>query len=419
MQGYHPEKHSDATHNDPLRIALYSHDTCGLGHMRRNLLIAEALVEAFPQANVLLITGAREVAAFRFPPRVDAVSLPSLYKKANEVYSARSLGVAISELIRIRSNIIRTSIEAFKPNLFIVDKVARGTMGELDDTLNDLAGKGDVACVLGLRDILDEPKETNAEWENGNYSDTISKFYDAVWIYGDERVFDIQKAYNFSKEVAGKTVYAGYLDPSTRLRKARPDGRDAEMLRQLGGRFSLCAVGGGQDGSELAEAFARASFPEGMNGLILTGPHMPADAREKLQHIADKKPHLHVVKFLSEPLHAYRAATCIVSMGGYNTTLEILGLGVPALIVPRVQPRAEQLMRSTALAKLDLIDQLHPQHLSAEAISNWLTGRSVKQNARDVIDMQGLQRIPSLVQQVRYPDHHHPSSLSEVQHVFS
>ncbi len=383
--------------NRPLRIALYSHDTCGLGHMRRNLLIAETLVEHFPNANILLITGAREVASFRFPDRVDAVSLPSLYKKANENYSARSLSVDIKELIHMRANIIRTSIEVFNPDVFIVDKVARGTMGELDDTLAYLSSKTSTRCVLGLRDILDGPEVSTAEWYASGSSEAVKNCYDSVWIYGDERVYDFRAAYNFSADIEHKIEFAGYLDPSTRLNRVQPDKQDTQLINQLGDRFFVCAVGGGQDGAELALSFAHATFPEGVNGLIVTGPHMPAEAKDQLQAIVDGHEHLTMVGFLAEPLHVYRAAERIVCMGGYNTTLELLGLDSRALIVPRVFPREEQWIRSQALSALGLIDHLHPDNLSAHAISNWFREERSKPVARQLIDLTGLNRIPSLV----------------------
>jgi predicted glycosyltransferase len=41
------------------RIALYSHDTVGIGHMRRNLSIAQALARSVGEPLILLITGGR------------------------------------------------------------------------------------------------------------------------------------------------------------------------------------------------------------------------------------------------------------------------------------------------------------------------------------------------------------------------
>jgi len=74
----------DPAHRGPKwRIALYSHDTMGIGHMRRNLLIAQTLAHSPAPAAILLIAGAHELNAFGVPPGVDCLTLPSLRKEGN------------------------------------------------------------------------------------------------------------------------------------------------------------------------------------------------------------------------------------------------------------------------------------------------------------------------------------------------
>ncbi len=73
-----------APHFEPpprkLRVALYSHDTMGLGHMRRNLLIAQTLMNCPSPPVILMIAGAREAGALPLPAGVDCLTLPSLGK---------------------------------------------------------------------------------------------------------------------------------------------------------------------------------------------------------------------------------------------------------------------------------------------------------------------------------------------------
>src|SRR4029434_2628044 len=88
------------------RIALYSHDTMGIGHVRRNLLIAQALVRSTSGASILLIAGAREACAFALPPGVDWLTLPSLYKDGDGTYEARRLGIGKDELVTLRARAV-------------------------------------------------------------------------------------------------------------------------------------------------------------------------------------------------------------------------------------------------------------------------------------------------------------------------
>ncbi len=384
----------------PMRIALYSHDTCGLGHMRRNLLIAEALERAFPKVNILMITGAREVAAFRFPDGVDAVTLPSLYKEENDRYRSRSLRFDINDLITMRSRLIRTSIEAFAPDLFIVDKVARGTMNELDDTLVYIREQTNTRCILGLRDILDQPDIVQNEWQKAGSRETIAKYYDAVWVYGDPNVYEADRLYNFPADTTDKLSYTGYLDPTLRLEDAQLDNNTTTLLRDLGDRFFMCAVGGGQDGQHLADSFAKAIFPEGVSGLIVTGPHMPSACLEALRALARERPHLYVIEFSAEPMLLYAAAERVVSMGGYNTTCELLVLHKKSLIMPRVEPREEQWIRAQRLHALGMLDVIHPRDVNPDAITAWFGTTNNHAPPLDTIDMLGLNRIPGLVKQL-------------------
>src|SRR5262249_37899123 len=184
------------------RVALYSHDTMGIGHMRRNLLIARALAAGHPPPVVLLIAGAREVSSFDLPPGVDCLSLPALCKDGAGQYRARHLDLPLDDLIALRGRPIAAAREAFAPDVFIVDKVPRGAVNELDPALRSVRTNGRVRCVLGLRDVLDEPAAVRREWREAGGDDTVAACYDAVWVYGDPAVYDPVAEYGFGPEVA-------------------------------------------------------------------------------------------------------------------------------------------------------------------------------------------------------------------------
>src|SRR5262245_15256612 len=102
-----------------LRIALYSHDTMGLGHLRRNQLIAQSLAFSSVPVSVLLIAGAREASAFNLPPGVDYLTLPALSKEGNDQYDSRSLAVSLDKLIQLRTATITAAVDAFDPDVFL------------------------------------------------------------------------------------------------------------------------------------------------------------------------------------------------------------------------------------------------------------------------------------------------------------
>lgn len=385
-----------------LRVALYSHDTMGLGHVRRNLLIAHTLASSDLDASVLLIGGTRRATAFPVPPRTDFLTLPALRKNSDGCYEARRLPQSLSALIRLRSDVIRAALESFEPHVLVVDNVPRGAVRELDASLATLRRGGRTRIVLGLRDVLDEPAVVEREWRRARNEEVIEGYYDAVWVYGDPAVFDPVAEYRFSPGVADKVRYAGYLDQRLRLRYSA--ARDAPSLEDLGigdGPLALCVVGGGQDGAGLAEAFALADLPRDFGGLILTGPFMEGEAQARLRELVDARQRMRIVEFVAEPARILAQAERVVTMGGYNSTCEALSLEKPALIVPRVRPRAEQWIRALRLRGLGLVDVLHPDRLTPEAIGAWLSSDVPSPvGVRDRIDMEGLTRLPTFVEEL-------------------
>jgi len=379
-----------------LRVALYSHDTMGIGHMRRNLLIAETLMQSQGVGGGLIVAGAREAAALIMPAGVDCLTLPAFKKHRNGGYRSRSLGLPLEALVCLRARTIRAAIEAYRPDVLIVDKVPRGLGGELEPTLETLRRHGRTRCVLGLRDVLDSPRQVRCEWHQEASDEAVEKYYDSVWVYGDPAVYNPVQEYGFSAKTAAKIRYTGYFDQ--RMRAGFQADNPPADLGLPPGPLTLCMVGGGQDGAALAQAFAKAALTSGVNSVLVTGPCMPASIRQRLQRLAAGAPRLRVLEFVAEPSPLLAAADHVVAMGGYNTVTEILSFGKRALIVPRTVPREEQLIRAERLRDLGLIDMLHPDQLTSEAITRWLT-RSFEPlpPARERIDFQGLTRLPEFL----------------------
>jgi predicted glycosyltransferase len=155
----------------------------------------------------------------------------------------------------------------------------------------------------------------------------------------------------------------------------------------------LCTVGGGQDGMALARTFVATPFPRDSFGLVLAGPQMPLDLLEDLRHRAEPRGRVRVLRFVPEPAPLFARADRLITMGGYNSTLEAVSFGKPALIVPRVKPRQEQWLRADRLRALGLLDVLHPDDLSPGRLGTWLAEERAHLRAADAVDLGGLPRI--------------------------
>jgi predicted glycosyltransferase len=374
---------------------LYSHDTMGLGHMRRNLLIAETLVGGGLDATVLLVCGAVQACALFLRAGIDCVTLPALRKQPDGTYDSRHLDLPLDEVVALRARTIRGAVEAFRPDLLVADNVPRGALGELQPTLDDLAGRS-VPCVLGLRDVLDDPSAVAREWRRAHNERAIRDYYDAVWVYGDQALYDVAAECRFALPTRRKLSYLGYLDQRERLRHWTADALEDGLPE---GPFALCTVGGGQDGDRLAEAFALARAPLGVRRVIVSGPDMDAASRERLHALARGDRSLTVVDFVREPANLVARAACLVSMGGYNSVCEALSFRKRALIVPRAAPRREQLIRAERLRDRGLVDLLHPEALAPHPISSWIA-ENVGRPGRNDVDFGGLDRVRQLAREL-------------------
>jgi predicted glycosyltransferase len=380
------------------RIALYSHDALGLGHLRRNLAIAEALAGNERKRATLLVTGAREAGVFPMPPGTDCLALPALTKSGGD-YRPRSIGMGLDELVELRTNAITSALTAFDPDVLIVDKRALGICGELRPSLDLLRAGGHTHLVLGLRDVLDAPSEVLREWSASGDADAALEYYDAVWVYGDPSVYDVATECDFAPELRDRVSYSGYLARRSAQNGDRDGSTDALRALQLECcPFTLCLLGGGQDGHLVAESFAHTIFPTGTRGVILTGPFMPRSERHHLHRISEIRNDLHVLEFVQDPSPLIRSATSVVAMGGYNTVCELLAADARALVVPRTTPRREQLIRAHRMAELRLLDMVAPDELRPDVLSEWIAradtgGRS----ARGSVDLDGLRRLPELL----------------------
>lgn len=337
------------------RILMYSHDTFGLGHLRRCRTIAHALVENYSGLSVLIISGSAIAGAFDFRARVDFVKIPSVIKLRNGEYTSLDKHIDLSETIRMRESIIRHTAESFKPDIFIVDKEPMGLQGEIGDTLAFLKSRK-TTLVLGLRDVMDSPHLLAAEWKRKNLIPKIDRTYDHIWVYGPENFYDPMAGLELPATTRKRIKFVGFLK--------RQALHSDLATHQQSGDYILVTTGGGGDGVALIRgvmaAYARdASLTH--KALIVLGPYMPGKQRSEFLRKGEQLSNVTVIDFDSRMEELISSSRAVVSMGGYNTFCEILSFDKPALIIPRTTPREEQLLRTQRAAELGMVDMLLPE----------------------------------------------------------
>jgi predicted glycosyltransferase len=377
-----------------MKILMYSHDSYGLGHLRRTLTLAEAFVERNRDTSALVLTGSTVSDAFRLPRGVDIVKLPSAIKVANQVYESSRMLIDFESLKDLRSGLILSAAEAFEPDVFIVDKAPLGMKREVRPTLKYFRdSRPSTLTVLGLRDVLDDPESIRRHWKEGRIAEAIEEFYDLTLVYGPREVYDPLPEYGLSEEALDRSHYIGYVG-----RNPAPE-TDSDLPFRPG--YVLVTAGGGGDGLLLIESYLKSlKRPEpSFESLVVTGPLMDDGAKREIERLA-RGLRARVMEFRPDMERLIKSAGAVVAMGGYNTTVELLAARKSALIVPRVEPRVEQLIRAERLADLGLVEMIHPNDLTPRLVRSKveeLLKRDPVSAPRVGVDLSGASRAVDLV----------------------
>jgi predicted glycosyltransferase len=357
------------------RVLIYSHDTFGLGNIRRMLEVARHLVQTTPEVSVLVLTGSPMLHAFRIPQRVDYVKLPCLARDVNGRYSARSLPLGLSETVRLRANLIKSAIADFAPDLVLVDKKPFGVEDELCGAFEALPRSAHrPRLALLLRDILDSAEATRRVWQKNGCFEAIEAYYDQVLVVGSPEVFDLRREYAFPPFAAAKVRYCGYIA------RERASRSRAEVRRELGVNDTepllLVTPGGGEDGHALVaacldslRAWPLAQHPRTH---IVCGPEMAEGLRAAIVQASAGIGRVSTQVFSDDMMSLIGAADVALTMGGYNTVCELLASGRRAVIVPRTQPGHEQLLRAQRMAEHGWLRMLHPSAVTPASLMHAL-----------------------------------------------
>lgn len=336
------------------RVLIYSHDSFGLGHLRRCREIAHALVEADRNLSVLILSGSPIIGSFDFRARVDFVRIPGVIKLRNGEYTALKLHLDIDQTLALRASIIEHTAKVFDPDLLLVDKEPLGLRGEVEPTLEYLNSQG-TPCVLGLRDVMDEPTLLVPEWERKNAVPALERYYEEIWVYGLPQICEPLEGLELPGRIKQTMTYTGYL------KRRLPKTESQLRLEKIREPYLLITIGGGGDGEQIIDWVLRAyecdpdiPYP----ALLVLGPFMGSTLQTDFQQRAERLEKVEAITFDAHIESLMDRALGVVSMGGYNTFCEILSFDKRALMVPRTKPRMEQYLRAQRAQELGLVQIL-------------------------------------------------------------
>ena len=377
----------------PLRVLLYSHDSVGLGHLRRNLAIASEITTKFENASVMIVTGSSCATQFVLPRNTDLIKIPTITKNDTGDYVTDSFGGALQVTLAFRSKMILEAYRSFEPDLVIVDHQLTGLKGEAMAMLREAETK-ETLLFFGMRDVKDGAEAVRRAWDNADCRWALNECYDQICVYGMQEVFDPRKVYAPLLDGVKRCDFTGFI--------VRPE-RDVLTKKAPGARKKvLVTFGGGGDGAQRAEQYlqALANAPAHWDSHIITGPMMDPGVIRRLTDKAHKILPLGSVKIKRFHRNIPRLLSkvdAVVSMAGYNSCAEILQSGVPAVLLPRSFPREEQLIRAMRMAQLGWVSAMpqaspDPEYIF-DAVERALESTQTGTLRADLNGLKNLSRI--------------------------
>jgi predicted glycosyltransferase len=367
----------------------------GVGHLRRLAHIAGRLQGQFA---CLIVTGHRAAAHWFVPEECEYIHLPSWDSllEAKAAYWGRKPFMVLDPdgAVRLRSEILKGVVDAFKPDAMFVDHLPLGAHEELADIIRDTPCRK----YLVTRGVLNETENIRQLILGGRANDYLKRHYDRCLVAADRRVFDFLKRYNVSAEIREKSIHTGYVIesvPSEAIRRTR-EHRGLED----GDIWVVASAGGGQLGEPLiAGCLELARTNEDIVFDIVRGPRsrLPWDDPDR-STIVSENLQFHKETYQMPYFHA--AADLVISSGGYNSLLETLQGNGRILCFPyRRDRRDEQYQHAACLEKFVDIevstDLSRLKELFDAAIASIRRGRC--RDRRRELDFNGAAFIRNVV----------------------
>ena len=350
----------------------------GSGHLSRTLVLARAHLKA--GHCVTLVSGGMPVPHLSHDG-IGLVQLPPL--RSDGVNFTRLLDenadIASEGLMQRRRDVLLSAFEEAAPDVVVTELYPfgrRSLTAEFMALLEKAKMRPTPPCICcSIRDILAPPSKPSKVMR---VREIIAEYYDAILVHSDPDITPLDASWPVTDDLLPKLNYSGFV--------AHPPAPPHPTA--LGEGRILVSAGGGAVGDALYSAALGAAKLDGrLHWHILVGG---ADAHAKSAALSEGGPANATVEPARPDFRQMlNHAKASVSMCGYNTALDILQAGTPAVFVPfDAGGEVEQSLRAKALAKMAGIRVLNSVALKPEALLN--TVQTVVQDPERAPQTQGL-----------------------------
>jgi predicted glycosyltransferase len=371
--------------------------------MQRTCSIAWEIYRLHAEASILTFSDSQLGQFFPISPHHDYIKLPSIAKDGPGNWKATHLSMSFPEILHLRKQLISHVLLNYAPDIFLVDHMPHGAMGELLPALEAMKhSRFHTQVVLGLRDILDSPEVSIHRWQIEGAYDAIERYYARILVFGMKNVYDVAEKYQIPEGDAKKVFYCGYVTnldtasnaPTIRAQYLADKPNDTRLI--------VVMAGGGADAypmmSTLIDALPKVLENQKCVVAVITGPFMPAELIADLNRRAAQLP-IYMMESVNDSLSYIAAADLVISMAGYNTTVEILRMRRSAILIPRAGPSAEQRTRARLFADKRWVDMIDPDELTPKKLAQRISyhfRHPVESNPNDPPNLNGAAAAAAL-----------------------
>ncbi|GHE48606.1 hypothetical protein GCM10019059_04330 [Camelimonas fluminis] len=344
-----------------LRIAIVVTHLLGVGHLTRAASLARALAARGHVAQI--ISGGQPATLLRIDG-VELIQLPPLHVVGTAFSNLREEGGAPlrPETARRRIAIASKALEQLQPHVLVTElfPFGRRALGaEFQAILDAAQGLARPPLVLAsVRDILARPaKQAKIDAAHA----LLRARYDGVLVHSDPAVVPLEASWPIADDLKPSLHYTGYVDDN---RPAAPPPATAPT------RAGIVVSGGGSAAALplLHAALAAAtSDPERRVWRLLVGHKVAEAAMTSLRHAAPANAIIERARPDFRDL--LRRCAASVSQCGYNTALDILATGAPAVVVPFAEGgETEQAQRAALFAARGLVQNIALEEVTATTL---------------------------------------------------
>jgi predicted glycosyltransferase len=375
------------------RVLFYCQHVLGMGHLVRSIEIVRGLYDF----EVCFLNGGEVLSGIDVPSNVRLVNLPVLNSDEEFREIRAGTGEDLEAVKNRRASMLLDLVADVRPDIAVIELFPFGRRKfafELIPMLDEIRSRQPAAKIAcSLRDIVVSKRDR--ERYEGKVRAILDKYFDLVLVHSDPAFQRLEESFLTANQIRCPIQYTGFV-------VRQPDDCAASTKSRAGNARIVASIGGGRVGSELLEAVMaasaqlQASIPHELE--IFTGPFLPEERFAQLRAIAGDRDAISLARFTPSLPLRLRQADLSVSMAGYNTCMDVVVAGVPALLYPFTGgENEEQTTRARKLQALGAATVLESEDLDAGRLAQKISSGLSHKAPKIALDVDGVRKTAALV----------------------